>query len=200
MKDFINVDIRATPAADLVMDLNHIGIGPNKVDCLFGSAFFEHLYRTRRIKHLCAARRSLKASGFMCYLAIPNFRSIARFYLEGAPGIVGPKFDLFNVYRYTHGNPEGAEDWLSQLHKSLFDEDEVETLLKEAGFKSFVVFTYAYPNEELPVNLGFYATPQRLSETEIKDACTEFLRPFDQKKIQLSTLTVERIHVPRHIL
>ena len=34
--------------------------------------------------------------------------TIARLYLAQAPGVLGERFDLFNVYRYTHGDPEAS--------------------------------------------------------------------------------------------
>ena len=57
-------------------------------------------------------------------------------------------FDLYNVYRYTHGAPEGQESWwLGQLHKSLFDASEVATLLSASGFAQYAIFCYAYPGD-----------------------------------------------------
>jgi putative transposase len=72
----------------------------------------------------------------------PDFANISRFYQERRPGIVGPVFDLFNVFRYTHGDPESVGGYLAQLHKSLFDYDEVVRLLTAAGFRHFVVLSY----------------------------------------------------------
>ena len=115
-------------------------------------------------------REALEPGGACCYIGVPYFRNVARFYLEKAPGTLGPVFDLYNVYRYTHGDPEHQQAWwLGQLHKSLFDEDELAGLLREAGFESFVMFCYGYPGDdhELPVTMGFYATgtpaPRRAS-------------------------------------
>jgi len=87
----------------------------------FSNAFFEHLYRPQRLPHLRRIRESLEADGVCCYIGVPYFRNIAKFYLEKAPGTLGPVFDLYNVYRYTHGDPEHQPAWwLGQLHKSLF--------------------------------------------------------------------------------
>ncbi|MGS7457370.1 hypothetical protein, partial [Mycobacterium tuberculosis] len=66
-------------------------------------------------------------------------------------------FDLENVYRYTHGAPEGVSWWLEQLHKSLFDAEEVEQLLTAAGFRHYVIFNYSFLNEKMNLNLGFIA-------------------------------------------
>src|SRR5205823_2953451 len=98
--------------------------------------------------------------GVCCYMGLPYFRNVAKFYLEGAAGTLGARFDLYNVYRYTHGDPEHQPGWwLGQVHKSLFDEEELRGLLREAGFRTFVMFCYGYPGDdtELPVTMGFYA-------------------------------------------
>ena len=188
---FVNVDYRQTQATDVVMDLALPRLAAGSVAFAFSHAFFEHLYRNARLPHLQRIRQSLEPRGVCCYIGIPYFRNIARFYLEGAPGIVGASFDLFNVYRYTHGDPEHAPGWwLGQLHKSLFDEPELDRLLRESGFQSFVQFTYVYPSEpkEVPVSMGFYATSDSQSTNQLRDACASFLARFDTRKISLDTI------------
>jgi predicted SAM-dependent methyltransferase len=188
---FINVDYRQTQATDVVMDLALPRLAAGSVALAFSHAFFEHLYRNARLPHLQRIRQSLEPGGVCCYIGIPYFRNIARFYLEGAPGIVGPSFDLFNVYRYTHGDPEHAPSWwLGQLHKSLFDEPELDHLLRESGFQSFVQFTYVYPGEpqEVPVSMGFYATSDGRGRNRLREDCTSFLACFDTRKISLDTI------------
>lgn len=188
---FVNVDYRLTQATDVTMDLALPRLGAGTVAFAFSHAFFEHLYRNARLPHLQRVRQSLEPRGVCCYIGIPYFRNIARFYLEGAPGIVGASFDLFNVYRYTHGDPEHAPGWwLGQLHKSLFDEHELDRLLRESGFLSFVQFSYAYPGEpkELPVTMGFYATLDPRGPNQLREDCLSFLAPFDKRKISLDTI------------
>ena len=100
-------------------------------------------------------------------------------------------FDLYNVYRYTHGNPEQAPTWwLGQLHKSLFDEDELGAILAEAGFGAFQMFCYGYPGDfaELPVTMGLYATREARPASELRAECTSFLQRFEGVRIRLSTL------------
>ncbi len=88
--------------------------------------------------------------------------------------MVGDRFDLFNVYRYTHGEPEqttvipwadwrpeahpdsAPPGWVPQLHKSLFDAGYLGSLFEAGGF-SATVFHYTYPGEEHPLNLGAIA-------------------------------------------
>lgn len=192
LPDCVNIDYRRTPATDVTMDLNVPPLAPSSVALAFSNAFFEHLYRPQRLPHLRRIRESLEAGGICCYIGIPYFRNVARFYLERAPGTLGPVFDLYNVYRYTHGDPEHQQAWwLGQLHKSLFDEDEVTTLLREAGFQSFVMFCYGYPGDdhELPVTMGFYASSGHVAAEEQREACLTFLSRFADQRIRMSTLT-----------
>lgn len=192
LDDFVNIDSRRTPATDLTMDLNRPRVAPGSVALAFSNAFFEHLYRPQRLPHLRRIRESLEPGGICCYIGIPYFRNVARFYLERAPGTLGPVFDLYNVYRYTHGDPEHQQAWwLGQLHKSLFDEDEVTALLREAGFQSFVMFCYGYPGDdhELPVTMGFYASSAHVRAEEQREACLMFLSRFADQRIRMSTLT-----------
>jgi hypothetical protein len=191
LTDFINIDYRPTPATDLTMDLNIPRLAPSSVALAFSNAFFEHLYRPQRLPHLRRIRESLDDSGVCCYIGVPYFKNIAKFYLDKAPGTTGPVFDLYNVYRYTHGDPEHQQAWwLGQLHKSLFDEDEMTGLLRDAGFHSFVIFCYGYPGDdhELPVTMGFYASGTAAPIERQRDECLRFLGRFADQRIRLNTL------------
>ena len=188
---FVNIDYRPTPAVDVAMDLSLPCLTDGSVSLAFSNAFFEHLYRPARGPHLQRVRRALAPGGALCYMGIPYFPNIARLYVERGPGTAGPVFDLFNVYRYTHGDPEGqAEWWLGQLHKSLFDEDEVAGLLARSGFGSYVMFCYAYPNDtnEVPVTMGFYAAAAVVAPAQLRQQCLAFLQRFADVRIRLTTL------------
>jgi len=193
---FINVDVRLTDAVDLTLDLNRLRLTPGSVGCVYSNAFFEHLLRTSQLDHLEAVAESLDPStGFVCYTGIPYFRNIAKFYLEGAPGTAGPVFDLYNVYRYTHGDPDRMPTWYyEQLHKSLFDETVLSELLERSSLRSYAMFVYAFPGDvnEVPVNMGFYATSRLVSAESIERACIQFLQDFDGRFVRLAT--VEFIH------
>ena len=191
LSDCVNIDYRRTSATDMTMDLNVPRLAAASVALVFSNAFFEHLYRPQRLPHLRRLRESLEDGGVCCYIGVPYFRNIAKFYLERAPGTVGPVFDLFNVYRYTHGDPEHQPRWwLGQLHKSLFDEEEVAALLRDAGFQTFVMFCYGYPGDdhELPVTMGFYASPAAVPIEQLRSECLRFLERFADTRIRLSTL------------
>ncbi len=173
------------------MDLTRPRLSRDSVALAFSNAFFEHLYRDKRLAHLQRIRESLQADGACCYMGLPYFRNVAKFYLEGGPGTIGPRFDLYNVYRYTHGDPEHQPAWwLGQLHKSLFDEVELSALLREAGFPSFVMFCYGYPGDdaEIPVTMGFYATKSAIPEARLRDDCVTFLKRFAGVRILLDSL------------
>jgi len=192
---YVNVDLVKTPAVDLVADLNAPEF-PQPGDAFFSHAFFEHLRRDNRVPHLRAVREATTEDGFACYLGLPDFKRIAELYLEGAPGAVGPVFDLYNVYRYTHGDPEMNQQdhgWDAQLHKSLFDPDEVGRLLRDAGWASYVVFRYVFPGEarQLDLNLGLYATAGRRSVEQLQEDCLAYLADFDGTFISVDTLSFQ---------
>jgi predicted SAM-dependent methyltransferase len=192
LEGFVNVDIQATESTDLVVDLNTLDdLPPDDTEGFFSHAFFEHLYRDSRVAHLRAARERVNADGFVCYIGLPDFQRVAELYLAGGRGVEGPVFDLFNVYRYTHGHPEmGGTDWLPQLHKSLFDEKEVDRLLTDAGYPSYVIFRYVFPRDppELALTLGFYATPVRRTVAELESAARTFLQQFDGRFLVADSL------------
>lgn len=174
---FLNVDVRPQPEVDIVGHAGHLPmIETGSAEVVLGHALFEHIFVGQQLLTLREWKRVLASNGRLIILALPDFKTIAELYLQGARGIFGERFDLFNVYRFTHGEPEHAThavwsqwqprpgndapaEWIPQLHKGLFDADYVNDLLVEAGFKS-LIFTYCYPGEEHPVNLGFIAVPE----------------------------------------
>ena len=80
--------------------------------------------------------------------------------------------------------------WLGQLHKSLFDEQELGGLLREAGFASFTMFAYGYPGDavEIPVTMGFYASRAQVPADRLRNDCVAFVTRFTDVRIRLSTL------------
>lgn len=191
IKNCLNLDYRATRATDIVHDCTKLSIFKGKsFSAVYSHAFFEHLYRFDRVGFLLEIKRILNDKGIVIFLAIPDFERIARAYLNKEEGIVSPKFDLFNVYRYTHGDPEQYPKWWQeQLHKSLFDKYEVKNLLEEAGFKSFVIFRYCFGSEKLPLNLGFIAFREiphnKIGKEFIKKTVTEFTDKINLGSIKL---------------
>jgi predicted SAM-dependent methyltransferase len=186
MNGRVNIDVRATSATDIVADLNRPRLGSAR--SVVSHAFFEHLYRNDRLPHLKAIREALTPDGWLLYLGLPDFREVARLYLDGAPGVVSDRFDLYHVYRFTHGDPEHVEGWwLAQLHKSLFDHDEVQALLRDAGFGSWVLANYAFRSEPHAMNLAFYARRDRSASVPLAlDALSEFAEQVNHDSLRWS--------------
>jgi len=172
----LNCEFRATKAADVVMDCGKLSrFKDESVTTIFSHAFFEHLYRKQQVPLLKDCLRILKDDGVVVFLGLPDFEIIARAYLDKKPGIVNEVFDVYDVYRHTHGDPEmGVGYWLEQLHKSLFDKTYIAELLKAAGFVHFKIFNYTYPGEVIPLSLGFVASKDK----EKIENMTQILSPF----------------------
>jgi len=157
----LNCEIRPTKAADIIMDCSNLSrFEDASVRLIYSHAVFEHMYRDKQIPLLKDCLRVLREDGLLAFLGIPDFEVVAKSYLDGVPGIsdYGETFDLYHVYRNTHGDPEMAKDyWLAQLHKSLFDKKSIIRLLTTAGFTYATIFNYCNPGENIPMNAGFFA-------------------------------------------
>lgn len=178
---FINIDIKATPATDIVANCSSLDFFPRaSVDAVYSHAFFEHLYCNERFLHLKRVSDLLKTNGVAVYLGIPDFQAVALAYLKKMPGITAKTFNLNEVYRYTHGDPEQVQSqhWLGQLHKTLFDADTLRQLLKSAGFGKGCIFVYNYRQEKLALNLGFIAAKNKLPCQPKEEAVRKFLMNY----------------------
>jgi predicted SAM-dependent methyltransferase len=162
---FINLDIAPGPEVDILGSFTNIPVGDNSVSVLYSNASFEHVYLKDHDKALEECYRVLEPGGALICLSLPDFGTIAKLYLDRSPGIMGPRFDLFNVYRYTHGWPEmgGVErstQWIGQLHKSLFDPIYLHQILRKSKFwheGESSVFRYSFKGEVHPLCLGLVA-------------------------------------------
>jgi hypothetical protein len=171
---FINVDIRSLGKDVRRGHASNLKFAPDhSVSVLFTHAVFEHVFVAQRLRALREWKRVTAPDGVIVCLGLPDFETIARLYLDGATGIVGDRFDLFNVYRYTHGDPDGEvtrwrrwdpalhpdsapSGYVPQLHKGLFDQSHLAGLLRSADIRA-EMFRYAYPNEVHALSLGFVA-------------------------------------------
>lgn len=180
---FQNVDVRPNRGVHIVDDATALStVEDGSVEVLFGNAIFEHFYLGRHLAALRRWKELLRPGGFILMTGIPDFEMIARLYLDGARGIVGEHFDLFNAYRYTHGHPEHAtrvvptdwhpngskpaEGWIPQLHKCLFDASYLRDLLETTNLAG-IVFNHAYGDEPHALNLGFIATHAPLADASL---------------------------------
>lgn len=159
LNGFLNVDKRATRATDICADCTRLeGLPSNHFSIIYANAFLEHLYKNDRVNFIKEIKRILKKNGVFMVLSIPDFMTVATFYLKGKPGVLTNNFDLKEVYRHTHGDPEQFPTWWQeQLHKSLFDVNEVAMLLSESGFQNYQIFKYYDVGVKVPVCLGFVA-------------------------------------------
>ncbi len=193
INDFLNCEYRPTKAADVVMDCGDLSrFRSDTVGKIFSHAFLEHLYRPQQLPLFMDCFRVLKNNGIVIFLGIPDFEVIARNYLAQTSGVRGGGvFDLYNVYRYTHGDPEISPTyWLEQLHKSLFDKDLLSDLLTNAGFNSFIIFNYCYPNEIIPLNLGFIA--QKSSNYSNYASIIEYLMPYKEYVADIDSIIITK--------
>ncbi len=157
--DCINTDIRSTDATDIVCDSTDFSFFPKRFfSVVYSNAFFEHLYIPQREKCLGSIYKILKPGGVVVFIGMPDFKEVAYAYLQKKPGIKEKVFDLSEVYRYTHGDPEQVPDWwLEQLHKGLIDPTTLEKLLIKTHFLNYYIFNYCWKAEKLPLTIGFVA-------------------------------------------
>jgi hypothetical protein len=173
---FVNVEPRPLGAGSKKGHAADLGFADDRsVDVLFSNAVFEHLYLGQQVGALREWSRVLAPDGVIVCIGIPDFEVIARLYLERAtPGSVSERFDLFEVYRYTHGDPEqgttvnwsrwrpdrnlnqAPKEWLPQLHKSLFDAPTLAALFGVTGLEVALI-RYCHPTDAHRLNLGAIA-------------------------------------------
>lgn len=161
------------------------------VEEVFSNAFFEHLYVDDRAAHLDRAFSALDKDGFLCYMGLPWFPGIAKAYMLQQPGTMGEVFDLYHVWRYTHGAPEEAGySYLGQLHKGLFDQQEFNELFRIVGVETPVSFTYTYPGEpdNVHVTSGFYLPAGYKNRLEAIGEATAYLKKWDGKYLNHKSL------------
>jgi len=193
---YINMDLQSFPGVDLVTDLSrpHLPQGATEV---FSNAFYEHLFLPDRIPHLRAVYKSLAYGGIINYMGIPWFPGIVDAYVNRKPGTMGggSTFDLYHVYRYTHGAPDEAGEYMPQLHKGLFDLSTFEVIFDTIKPDHATVYTYVYPDEPVNVSVtcGVFIckgdlpmTP--MSRPPVHTYALEYLEKWDDKYIELSTV------------
>ena len=191
---YVNVDVRATTAVDIVHDCKDVSIVPAaSLELVYGNAFFEHLYVTQRLPFLRDVHRALRAHGWLLFTGLPDFEGIARAYLERRePGNVSPRFDLYEAYRYTHGAPEGRPTWwLAQLHKGLLDTTTMVGLLRDAGCGAAEVFGYCWGEEPNQVTFGCIATKSHEARRSTKEPDVRRLLEGLPANINWDTLSVQ---------
>lgn len=157
MEGYINIDIVPTKATDLVQDIVDLPrLRANSVEEIFLHAVFEHLYAYEQKSALREWRRVLRPGGRLIIRGIPDFDLVAQAYVERARGVTRPVFDLWDAYRYTHGDPR-PDNSPGQLHKDLLTKEKVKGLLTATGFKVVTIEQGREPDEPFPLSFSVEA-------------------------------------------
>jgi len=209
---YVNIDVQRYESVDQKGTANHLpGLSSGSVDQVFLNAVFEHLYPAQQPSAIEEWKRVLKPGGLLLVTGTPDFEKCAELYLKHAAGQGGPRFDLYHLYRYTHGAPEEfspavwghwradknsertPKGWLPQLHKALFDVEYLSELLRTSGLH-FSLFRYAYPGEKEIVTLGFVASksPDAFAWND-RAAVMKLLAEVPQMETMINLPTVEMV-------
>jgi len=160
LEGYTNIDVVESDKPDIVCDITKLPFEDNYADEIRMDAVFEHLWRHQQIPALTEWARVLKPQGKLVINWIPNFRAIAQAYLADAPGIIYPKFNLSEVFRYTHGDYHNYWQYrgLHQVHKDIFDIPSLLSLLSNVpNLKIHTLEEAYYGNEPHPVNINLIA-------------------------------------------
>ncbi len=156
LKEYINIDLYS-PNAELTLDIEDLSyFDDSSVSEIFMNAVFEHIYTFQQIPALKEWKRVLKPGCKLIINSIPDFDIYAKAYLEKAPGNTQKEFDLFEVFRYTHGG-YNENNRYRQIHKDIFTKEKVKYLLESAGFEIESIKNVHWKNEPIPCNINVIA-------------------------------------------
>jgi predicted SAM-dependent methyltransferase len=155
LEGYINIDIVPTEGTDVVMDVaKELYLIPSNIAIEIRiESVFEHFYRYQQGEILQEFQRILKSGGKLIIKWLPDFNAIIEAYLKKEKGIVGEKFDLFNIYRLTHGDPT-PKNSPQQLHKDIFTKESIRMLLESNGFQIQNMKNEIFPQEELALSIN----------------------------------------------
>ncbi|MFH1245070.1 MAG: hypothetical protein V1662_01135 [Candidatus Omnitrophota bacterium] len=159
LNGYLNIDIVPTEGADIVIDAaRDLYRIPSDIAVEIRlESVFEHFYRCQQKKIPAHFYRILKRSGQLIIKWLPDFDLIAAAYLNKSKGDFDKEFDLYNVYRLTHGEP-APENSPQQMHKDIFTKQSITNLLQESGFRIERITNERYGNgahqETLAVNIN----------------------------------------------
>ncbi len=153
LEDYINIDVVPSQATDFVADISDLAFLESAFwEEIRLDAVFEHLWRWQQLPFLQHVWRALQPGGLLVINWLPDFEVITRAWQQEQPGLKGPVFDLYHVYRFTHGDPQ-PNNGVHQVHKDLFTEESLAELLRTAGFSRFRIQHVCYRDEYLPLNM-----------------------------------------------
>ncbi|MCJ7508023.1 MAG: glycosyltransferase, partial [candidate division Zixibacteria bacterium] len=125
--NFLNVDIRDIPGVDIKANLRgKLPFEDNSVLEIFSSGTIEH-FNLREIPFILKEFHRILLPGGAVVVCVPNLNEITRKYAQGLID-----FKILNQYFY--GDQANPFD----LHKAVFDKDNLKQILKSAGFVDIV--------------------------------------------------------------
>ena len=132
---YINVDIVPLEGTDAIMKIPQdlFLVSSGTVSEILIENGFEHFYRYEQDNFLKECYRILIKGGRLVMRGVPDFDLITDAYLNKKQGNLSATFDLYEVYRMTHGEPT-PKNSPHQLHKDIFTKGSVKELLKHHKF------------------------------------------------------------------
>ena len=133
--DYINIDAVPLEGTDIVMNLpEDLCLIPSEtVSEVLLESVLEHFYRYEQDDLLKECCRILVKGGELVIKTLPDFDGLIDAYLNKKQGDVSEVFDLYEVYRNTHGDPQ-LHNSPHQLHKDIFNQESVRELINRTGF------------------------------------------------------------------
>ncbi|MBZ9578200.1 hypothetical protein KJA13_04225 [Patescibacteria group bacterium] len=158
LQGYVNIDVVPTEGSDLIMDIPKelYLISSNIASEIRLESVFEHFYRYDQHMILQHFHRILKKEGTLIIKWLPDFDAIIEAYHKKEADIIGKEFDLFNVYRLTHGDPT-AKNSPYQLHKDIFTKNSIRYLLEEHKFYVKKLENEAFSGEKLATSINITA-------------------------------------------
>ena len=155
---YVNLDIVPLEGTDAIMNIpQDLFLVPSGVvsEILIENGF-EHFYRYQQDDFLKECYRILIKGGRLIIRGIPDFDLLTHAYVNKKQGNVSETFDLFEVYRLTHGDPVPRNS-PHQLHKDIFTKDSIRGSLKRHKFVIEELEDRLFPGENIPVSFDMVA-------------------------------------------
>lgn len=153
LEGYINIDVVPSKATDFVMDISDLSfLECNTYEEIRLDAAFEHLWRWQQRPFLCWCYRALKLEGILVINWLPDFERIVEAWQHKECGLKGPEFNLYEVYRFTHGDPQSFNAF-TQIHKDIFTRESIRHLLEDVGFQTIEIQNVCYGTEHIPLNM-----------------------------------------------
>ena len=105
-------------------DIVNLPFDDNSIDLIYCCHVVEYFDRDDVVKLLFEWNRVLKKDGIL-RLAVPDFETMARLYVEG-------KFPLQNFLGPLYGKMKMLDKWI--YHKTSYDFHDLKTVLEDSGF------------------------------------------------------------------